>query len=525
MANGLDRLERLFAYKRKQSPSPNGRADRIVQPIELQFPSASFIRPKTSRMTARQEIHLRQAAERSPSVPDIFGAQRAVHSRTYGSVSTDTNCELEKRLVRSPSFTHRQAENLVSGLQEFQFPTPPSRNGDTSPVSLTFDTTNLDQVPRLPSPRSRSPLHISIPSYRLDTPPSSDPEDNGSNSPSPTTKGPQNLLPVPACLPTPDESPEIRPVPDSQLRSVKSVDDLDKALAIEDQFGESFDQQSLGRTYSQSSITYSTHSFCSSSLREPDFNEFFNLSDDDIAESTPNSPDLEPVGDDVLTLPPMELSISASVPLTSSLLTLSPPRASRPAAAAAFEAARIARRYDFDLVYVVNLWPETSQYVSTADKPMVGRLLAAHGLHHVPSPLQVSADVHMHILRTHGWIEYRNNKPQPQDLSRGYGCAFYTGQYARSNSLRPASPVSGVRLSEKIDRGIVFAAYRKPCEGVNKLGRSFSHRELGELHRDAEALVEMVIDIHVANRSRQPPTRSSLADDIGPIPAQQIEVA
>jgi hypothetical protein len=156
---------------------------------------------------------------------------------------------------------------------------------------------------------------------------------------------------------------------------------------------------------------------------------------------------------------------------------------------------------------------------------MTGRLLAAHGLHHVPSPLQISISAHTDVLKSHGWTEYQNLKAEPYDLARGFTCSFYTGQYSRSTSSRSTSPVSGVRLSERIDRGIIFAAYRKPREGENKLGRTFTEEVLGELHRDAEVLVELVIDIHVANRRRHPPTRTSLADETGPIPLQHVEVA
>ncbi|EFY88635.1 hypothetical protein MAC_05253 [Metarhizium acridum CQMa 102] len=529
MANGLDRLERLFAYKRKASPTSSGRASSAVPAIEQQFPSPSFIRPKTSRMTARDEGRLRQAAGRSPSVPDIMTSPRTFHRQAYNSVTTDCNDPPKERLCRSPSFSQGNAEQLVTGLREFQFPKKSSLNNEPSPTSPTFNTPKFNEVPQLPSPRSRSPLEISIPPpNRLVTPPTSH---HGSQSASPTSKGPQ--IPLPARPPTPGQSPDLGPVADIKLRNVKSADALDRSLFkdIEAQLGEPFDHFSLNRSYSQSSLAHSTHSFCSSTLREPDFNEFLNLSDDDIAESNPDSPSLEPLEEGGQpALPPMKLSVSSSQQAPCALLTLTPPRASRPAAAAAFEAARIARRYDFDLVYVVNLWPDTSKqtsgnYLKGGPKPMIGRLLAAHGLHHVPSPLQISTRVHTRVLKSDGWTEYRDQDARPHDLARGFSFAFYTGQYARSTSSRSASPVSGVRLSERIDRGIVFAAYRKPRASEDKLGRNFNEDELGELHRDAEALVEMVIDIHVANRSRHPPTRTSHTDETGPIPLQQVDFA
>ncbi|KYK55542.1 hypothetical protein DCS_07505 [Drechmeria coniospora] len=530
MANGLDRLERLFTYKRKPSSTPTEQVSPVVQPTEPQFPSPSFIRPKTTRMAAREEVRLRQASGRSPSVPDISAALRMPLAQALRLGSSDGSYQQNDRHATSPSLSDKQAETLVSSLREFQFPQPPSRNAEDSPVSLSSDASTSD-APRLPSPRSRSPLRLSVPLSRLDTPPTSDPED-GTSSPQSLRNKALPELPYNKAPPTPDESPELGPRHGPHLRRSVSIDVINKAYiaALQNEPGDYFDQMSLQRSYSQSSVAPSVqYSTSSSTLREPDFNEFLNLSDDDIAESTLDSPDLSTLGESSPALPPMDLSISSSQPLTSSLLTLTPPRASRPAAVAAFEAARIARRYDFDLVYVVNLWPDNARCQMPASaktaKPMMGRLLAAHGLHHVPSPLQISSLVHTSIMRSDGWIEYRNQEAQSQDLARGYACAFYTGQYARSSTSGKSSPVSGVRLSEKIDRGIVFAAYRKPRIGDDKLGRAFNEVALRELHREAEALVEMLIDIHVANRLRQPPTQPSVADETGPMPSQQQEMS
>lgn len=541
MANGFDRLERLFAYKRKASAPSSEQASPMVRPSEPQFPSPSFIRPKATRMAAREEVRLGQAYGRSPSVPDILPTQRKPQMHAYNTSSTDSESwQAKHKRSRSPSFNHLHVAHIVTGLLEFQFPKPPSRNGDISPMSLTFNTKSPG-VPQLPSPRCRSPLQVAIPPTRLDTPPSSDPEDNVS-FPSGLRNKALPDIPYRRGPPTPEDSPELGPMSDSQLRRSKSIDIINKAgiKRLQNEVGDSFDQLTLDGSYSQSSLAPSARlSFCSSTLREPDFNEFLNLSDDDIAESTPESPVLAPLEDAELALPPMDLSISSSQPLTSSLLTLAPPRTSRPAAVAAFEAARIARRYDFDLVYVVNLWPDNSRPqtsgsrlertgggdLNISHKPMMGRLLAAHGLHHVPSPLQISSLVHTTILRSDGWIEYRNQEAQCHDLARGYACAFYTGQYTRGGSSGTNSPVSGIRLSEKIDRGIVFAAYRQPRVGEDKLGRTFNEEELGELHGEAEALVEMLIDIHVANRLRQPPALSSASDETGPMPLQQLETS
>lgn len=279
--------------------------------------------------------------------------------------------------------------------------------------------------------------------------------------------------------------------------------------------GDALEGVPMRRSNSEHSLAPSEALSTSSSvLREPDVNEFLSLSDDDIAEDTE---------EELAELDTESQRTPVPQPLASTLLTLTPPRASQPATAAAYVAARIAKKYDFDLVYIVNLWPGPA-LESSGERPLIGRLLAAHGLHHVPSPLQISSLVHTTILRSDGWIEYRNADARPHDLARGYASAFYTGQYARSLSGNTA-PVSGVRLSEQIDRGIVFAAYRKPRSGDDRLGHSFDDKELGELHGEAESLVEMLIDIHVTNRLRQPPASPRTSEETGPMPLQQLVVA
>lgn len=527
MSNRFDRLERLFAYKRKGSlpaatcepPSPTTKASELEQ----QFPSPSFIRPKALRMCARDEIRLREAAGRSPSVPDIFTSQGSIRGHSRNNGSTGSSCS-HNGPVRSPSLNSTRQDRLVPGLRDFQFPKPTLRNGEISPQSSSFSVKSCE-APRVPSPRSGSPLHMEIPPYRTDTPPSSDPEDEGKSSePWKTKKLPELPHHAP---PTPGESPQLGPLPEPPrlppLRHSQSTGALEKMMFsdITLDFGGSFEDVPMRRSNSEESFAHSiAPSAASSVLREPDVNEFLSLSDDDIAEDT----------EEELAEMRMQLSLEpqeqppAPQPLASTLLTLTPPRASQPATAAAFEAARIARRYDFDLVYVVNLWPGQVNE-SEGERPLIGRLLAAHGLHHVPSPLQISSLVHTTILRSDGWIEYRNADARPHDLARGYASAFYTGQYARSLSGNRSSPVSGVRLSEQIDRGIVFAAYRKPRSGDDRLGHSFDDKELGELHREAESLVEMLIDIHVTNRLRQPPTCARAAEETGPMPVQQLVAA
>ncbi|KAL6886660.1 hypothetical protein HDV57DRAFT_397189 [Trichoderma longibrachiatum] len=521
MATGLDRLERLFSSKRKASLASIKVATSTSPPTEPQFPSPSFIRPTATRMTAREEVRSRLGTGRSPSVPD------AIPSR-LGSVSSHTSSPgFGRSPIRSPSLSdpHSQPDSLVAKLREYRF-SPPSQEEKAVTGPAVFSPAGTEQFD-VPSPRSQSPPRLPT-LTRLHTPPSPHSADTGSYRRSvESLRSPTLAYNTP---PTPEDSPEIVPVrnllADSKIFDIS----IDKTLfdEIEDQLLQSFDHESFNESYNDSSPSEASSN--SSTLREPDFNEFLNLSDDDIAEVTPEDPAPE-FDDESRRCSPssMDTSIPSSTPAASpSLLTLTPPPASRPATAAAFEAARIAKRHDFDLVYVVNLWPggpcgqmfDLESAVS-CERPLVGRLLAAHGLHQVPSPLQISSVVHTTILRSKGWVEYRNEEAEPHELARGYACSFYPGKYSQGTSSGKESPVSGVRLSEMINRGIVFAAYRKPRIGPCKLGHSFTGSELNSLHEDAEALVEMLIDIHARNRQCRTAFHHQMCDDTGPMPMQQ----
>lgn len=531
MANGLYRLEKFFS-KRKTSAATSeqlGPTAPIIESAEPQFPSPSFIRPKGNRMAAREEVRSKQVPTRSPSVPDLLMSQGLTSTHTRNTSSSSSSSPKKPSSARSASLRSRNQETFLSALNGFQFPEPPSHNGDYSPLSLTFSSTkSISESHRQPSSRSYSPVHLDVPPNRVDTPPSSDPEDE----PSPRTYYSKKLPPLPPprrAPPTPDESPELAPVPDTKLRQSKSLDVLGKALyKFTHQLGEPFDEDVPKRKRSQPSLLPAPRfSRCSSTLREPGLTEFLQLSDDDIAESSLEGPLLSPLREASSSLSSMSLSTPASGPRTPSLLTLAPPVPGNASTAAAFEAARIANRYDFDLVYVVNLWPtsDSPNRGPTAQRPMTGRLLAAHGLHRVPSPLQISAAVHCKVLRSDGWIEYQNMEAKPCDLARGYACAFYPGEHSRKGSVDSNAPVSGVRLSERIDRGIVFAAYRKPRVGVERLGAALKEKDLGSLHDDAEALVHMLIDIHVTNQLRRPCSLDRLSDSTGPIPVTSIGVS
>jgi hypothetical protein len=332
-------------------------------------------------------------------------------------------------------------------------------------------------------------------------------------------------------LPTPDSSPELRPLHIAQLTASKSIDILNKAVCrdIRRHFAKTLEQRPLQKAASLTSQEYYTNrlSISSSTLREPDFNEFFELSDDDIAELAP-----EDTADVEASIPCAAYSTPGST--RSSLLVLTPPlHASKPAVAGAFEAARIAARYDFDFVYVVNLWtdhPQTQSDVSTnldspgkKFRPLAGRLLASYGMENVNAPVQISTASHKKILKTPGWIEYRPQNFRDDEFARGYAHAFHTGQGSGDGpviSRNSASSSASVQSSNP-SRGIVFAAYRAPrADG----SLACTKADLYNLHKDAEALVEMLVDINVTSQLREPRSQSRQSEETGPMPTRRFGI-
>lgn len=364
---------------------------------------------------------------------------------------------------------------------------------------------------------------------RLDTPPASESEGSFSLDSKSTLAQPSALTHT--GLPTPGPSPDMSPVSDSslhghpgaigELNTDNIVEEVQQPVTIES-FPTVPNQKSrlqtavLDESTSQSAI-----------LKEPTLDDFLNLSDDDIAEEqveTRGGPESRPLPPTPPSLDPRERGVS--------LLTLPSPFHSRPATAAAIEAARIAARHNFDLIYVVNLWPEKGNGRDPQSTPTIwptraprnknrmrGRFLAAYGLSAVNSPFRISTTIHKRILRTDGWIEYLNDKAEPDDFACGYACAFYPGQYSRPRTPdSPARPTAGFKpMQRNIDRGIVFAAYRKPSRNSDNAEIHCDQQQLSSVYRDAEALIEMLIDTHMANRLRNS-GQSSYSDETGPLP-------
>lgn len=294
----------------------------------------------------------------------------------------------------------------------------------------------------------------------------------------------------------------------------------------------------LRRSKSQASIAPARWSAAPRKvLRGGDVSDFFNMKDDDIAEEdTPMEEQQKPRRKGSSRHVPSSAPMSRSTSMSSMQESArSPTNLPHPLADArthgALGVARIAAKHDFDLVYIVNVWPENAGNASTvmpASSPtartgsarssllgsmegteveaaagMNGRLLAAYGLSHVASPFRISAAVHAKILRHEGWIEYRENNAKEGEFSRGYGHAFHAGPAKRPATADPSTAASEPRTPTRTeaDRGIVFAAYRQP--GPDGKTKACTREDLEALQTDAAYLIDMLIAIHKAKRLRK----------------------
>ncbi|RYP15937.1 hypothetical protein DL767_010258 [Monosporascus sp. MG133] len=283
-------------------------------------------------------------------------------------------------------------------------------------------------------------------------------------------------------------------------------------------------------------------------LREPTLDDFYSLSDDDIAEFQAPSPILnsleapEPPPKDAAKPPypkspfrrlpvraprptPLVDSLTGEMtptytPIDSKFLTLECSLNGAAATQGAIWAARIAKKYHFDMIYVVSLRPivagnhwdpsrrplADSPNIATFGPPspgcavaarpnllMTGRLLAGYGLSEVASPFQIGADAHLKRLQSNEWEEYRNMAADIDELSQGWARSFYadyvplpystTARESRSNDTSP-------------NRGIVFAAYSKRRQKSMIPSQRSSERQvfLNRLLSDARTLVDALIE-------------------------------
>ncbi|KAK1990002.1 hypothetical protein LX36DRAFT_717089 [Colletotrichum falcatum] len=540
MPNNFDRLEKLFSRRRDSvidtnSPMLESTSPRAAS-LDQSFPQPSFIRPRVSRMKAREErIIAAQNDKRAQSLPESPSERVSIH---VSHLSTTSMSALTLP-VRSLSLSHRRESQPVASLRGFDFPCPPSSNSPASPFGTASTPGALPPSYKLfPDQRHSSVIQ---PAPRSDTPPSSDYEDDSS------IKGPQSRpsSSLSRDLPTPASSPEMKPVRDGQSRDFADLSLAKRKAAAatirrrREEKAAAF-RRSQGHSRTPRSIT-SAHQI----LKGGDVTDFYTLSDDDILEE---EPELEAALDSPIAPTSMRLPPSPPTPSSATSSFRIKKRTSSihiddVAKEGALQAAQIAAKHKFDLVYIVNLWPDNASESSSPtsrlsmdlsssssstsssssssrptsvrasllgpmDGPMVdsapgmtGRLLAAYGLSNLTTPFRISATVQSKILKQEGWMEYRCDDAQAGEFARGYGHAFHT------DTGRRGSP----RDVSQNDHGIVFAAYRYPSKDSGAVG--CSREELEALRVDAEGLVDYLVAIHKARRLRDPMTLHTLIDE------------
>ncbi|KAH8905213.1 hypothetical protein BR93DRAFT_774042 [Coniochaeta sp. PMI_546] len=600
LEKGFDRLERLFSKRRKgsldcgslrrankhhrlTSPSPSPTPTPQSKPDPQIFPSPSFLRPTTTRMLARDEVKVTVSSPRRaqslPETPSGHNRMPSIEETISPLVSSLPAVSSYPQVPkRSSSLLQRNRDKSIAGLLEFSFAEKHTRRTNTSkrlsetePASPRR-TIDLSQIEELSGLQEALPIFSA---RRPDTPPYSDSGECTSSSPVYFNKP---LPPPPTAFGvlTPESSPQLRPfntsspVENSSAKRMTPEMKSQKHRSLGTPRLSCTDVVLLRKTVSDSTLSKTAPapaltSHADSALEEPTVETFLSMSDDDIADGPPVTPPSRRLGPGwsgsgrapTFDLPPDPPVFQMPSPRSGSrrstpLICLSSPLTSCPAKAAAFECQRIAARFKFDLIYIVNLWPENIGHTSTSTaiprpcpgeslgsprrarssspsvelhrkSTLTGRLLAGHGLANVQTPFMISPDVHTKVLRQDGWLEYRSEHIRQDEFSNGYSCAFYAGvSYDGRRAENPTDPniitLSEKRRSQQLkNRGIVFAAYRLPNpDGTTLLS---DKAQLQALHQEAETLVEMLLDIHKTNRSRHP-TEKSDTEETGPLPVR-----
>ncbi|KAI0016508.1 hypothetical protein F4780DRAFT_679427 [Xylariomycetidae sp. FL0641] len=418
--------------------------------------------------------------------------------------------------------------------------------------------------PRVPHRRTSQRLNthprpppVSLPHrVQIETPPASD-----SDEAAPATTVARSMSFGAMSSPRPTFDPRMSVEPDAKGKTVCFHD----KLSIRETWGSRWEDPTFfdsprssydgiprsrlsQRSASEQTISMVTAQIVQDSiLKEPTFDDFYALSDEDIAESRPVTPEPDPCvpptpppkDDDPnpLTKPkehPLEghrataqkNTIAVQVPpeLTppctprdSRCLTLTYSPSTPHDALGAIWAAELANKYQFSVVYVLSLWPAGAgdcSDLSTTPSPRPShrkfqgrgvllpdsaldtqrtptthcRLLAAYGLNEIPSPFKIFTDIHVQALGCQNWSEYRNDDALAGDFSRGWIRPFY-GDHI------PTSEGNTISSKNTNNRGIIFAAYDKQsCVSVIPTKTSPDKEALLErLQLDAKAFVDALI--------------------------------
>lgn len=397
MANGLDRLERLFS-KRKSAPARDTTVSNIngsappapAQPesdsplFEVVFPPPSFIRPTANRMHARDEFELPSpiSVAHSSSSGSARNSRRHSHfdpremndARRRSGPTTTASFHLPSR---TSSLLTRRHDRKPGGLIQLQLPggtTSTDKAMPLSPLSPEEDITSTSEDQKVAERRLLEALPI-YPGVKVETPPASDQDEFNFPSPPSSTRG---RLPPAILSPfTPEPSPDMIPQRDSILSEPKTSSDLRResistvpsrsrrttlatissTALLDDDWRDSY--------VHDPEVTAGPEA--TSVFQEPKVQDILALTTDDLAEFRTKAPTNPPLR---LPPPPPVLppgvrspSFSSHIPGSNMLAPLAPDEV------AAFQAARIAKKYDFDFLYVINFWPKEMNHLHRPSEP------------------------------------------------------------------------------------------------------------------------------------------------------------
>lgn len=581
MANGLDKLERLFSARKKSAssrataesninssvpdPSHSSALPDTQPPPPSLFPQAPFIRPKCNVMYARDELDIYSP---KPLALIKNSLDEMADQRRPSSFSTTASFHVPNR---SSSLLSRRHNRTPAGLVQL---TRETSSSSARPLPLRIhkhDIQTIGLLEALPIYPTTTP--------RIETPPPSDQDDF--NFPCPPKHAPTTSISTMMSRLTPESSPLMIPCRDSTTSSEPSRESLSSPYLskrvtassvplLDDDWRDSYIHAPQESVSPELKLVFD----------EPNVKEFLALDDDDLAEikfASPSKPPTKRAPPPPI-LPPNVRSTKSSAPADRRSMTPQSPHVASNEVAA-WEAARIAKKYDFDVVYVANFWPsgmnhlhnpskapaktwqdatatavsacllpapetprnsilhsnsvnvqgELSSPVSdccpntAATRPRAltrlnGCLLAGYGLETIQAPFRLSARLHKKILRSEGWIEHRNSSAKDNEFARGYARSFYTGTVTASapstndaSSRRASAPdashvygrgdhrgIDSSKSNNKVNRGIVFVAFRRP-RGHGGTVHS-SQAELNALEKEAETLVELILDFHEEKR-------------------------
>lgn len=663
MANGLDKLERLFSTKKRPAPTrhtaessingfvPGAFGPREITLLQLEqprdppsFPQSPFIRPKANMMQPRNELKISSPASiarTNSSRTNSTRSQRYSQTLSVGNRSDEMNDQRRQSTYsattsfhipnRTSSLLSRRHDRIPGGLIQLHLPRETAFANDSTGSSLFPDPKSFPLQQENALDGSQKGLLDALPIYpaaRVETPPPSDQDDF--TFPSPPQRGRTASANLAQLQLTPEPSPDMIPQRDSPLSEPKSSAEIHRATTsappsrrgttssvplLDDDWRDSYIQVAENTDIPRSTTVF----------HEPAVEDFLSMTDEDLAEIKvvhPSKPPSKRAPPPPI-LSPISRPASGSRSFTSALRSpapVSPAIAS--SQVAAWEAARIAKKYDFDVVYVASFGPSrmnnlhnltteaatchpaliplsgissapgsfsqsmpashvsspisnkhttttcnstprnsflshgaalsnnppSDLFASATSSPVAsslreccpnaglppssggfcGSLLAAYGLETIQAPFRLSSNLHKKILRHEGWIEHRNSAATDNEFARGYALSFYTGSSSGSSGMpasaslrrssapdvsRQASAAttamrfdgsggkkknSGVARRKRINRGIVFVAYRRPRGPDGAVNSSVA--ELNALEKEAATLVDLILDFHQERR-------------------------